>query len=60
MEILGKFNFNLIYQPGRELLQANALLQVYVQQSTSDGDLDPDWPMWYPLVKTTAIPQNIR
>ena len=34
MDILGIFNSNLIYQPGRDLLQANALLQIYVQQST--------------------------
>ena len=51
MEILGNFNFNIIYQPGLKLLQTNALLQIYIQQSTSDSDLDPDWPMWYPLVK---------
>ena len=45
------FNFNLIHHPGFELLQADALLQIYVQQSMSDSKLDPDWPMWYTLVK---------
>lgn len=58
MRILGNFNFNLIYQPGREFLQANTLLQIYVKQSTSDSYLDPDWPMWYPKVKNNKCPSE--
>ena len=54
METLGNFNFNLTYCPGWELLQANALSRIYVQQSKSDGALDPNWPMWYPLIKNNS------
>ena len=59
MKILGKLNFDLIYQTGRELIQANDFLQIYSQQSTSDSDLNPDWPMWYLLVKNNKYPSEI-
>ena len=59
METLGNFNFNLTYRPGCELLQANALSRIYVQQSKSDGALDPDWPMWYPLIRNNDYPAEI-
>ena len=36
METLGNFNFNLTYRPGCELLQADALSRIYVQQRKSD------------------------
>ena len=59
METLGNFNFNLTYCPGCELLQANALSCIYVQQSKYDGALDPDCPMWYPLIRNNDYPAEI-
>ena len=59
METLGNFHFNLTYRPGHELLQADALSRIYVQQSKSDSALDPDWPMWYPLVKNNSYPLEV-
>ena len=47
MELIGNFGFKLTYRPGRELLQADALSRIYVQELQSDGSLDPDWPMYY-------------
>ena len=54
METLGNFHFNLTYHPGCELLQADALSCIYVQQSKSDGALDFNWPMVYPLIKNNS------
>ena len=54
MESLGDFHFNLKYCPGCELLQADALSRIYVQQSKSDGALNPNWPMWYLLIKNNS------
>ena len=47
MELLGNFNLNLTYHPGKELLQVNALLWLYIHNAQAKGDLDPDWPMLY-------------
>ena len=54
METLGNFHFNLTYCSGCELLQADALSRIYVQQSKSDGALDPNWPMWCLLIKNNS------
>ena len=59
METLGNINFNLTYCSGCKLLQANALSRIYVQQSKSDSVLDPDWPMWYPLIRKIDYPAEI-
>ena len=54
METLGNFHFYSTYHPGCELLQAFALSHIQVQQSKSDGALDPNWPMWYLLIKNNS------
>ena len=59
MEALGDFHFNLTYHPGCELLQADALSRIYIQQSKSDSALNPDWPMWYPLIKNNSYPLEV-
>ena len=59
MELIGNFDFKLTYHPGRELLQANALSCIYVQELQSDGSLDPDWPMYYALIKNNIYPTNV-
>ena len=59
METLGNFHFNLTYRPGCELLQNDALSCIHVQQSKSDGALDPHWPMWYPLIKNNSYPLEV-
>ena len=59
MKTLDNFHFNLTYRPGCELLQADALSRIYVQQSKSDGALKPNWPMWYPLIKNNSYPLEV-
>ena len=59
MEFIGNFDFKLTYRPGRELLQANALSHIYVQELQSDGSLNPDWPMYYALMKNNIYPTNV-
>ena len=54
METLSNFHFNLTYCPGCELLQADALSRIYVQQSKSDGALEPNWSMCYLLTKNNS------
>ena len=45
IELLGNFNFNLIYYPSYKLIQADALLHIYIQQLKLKDELNPDWPM---------------
>ena len=59
MKALGNFDFNLNYCPGCELLQANSLSRIYVQQRKSDSALDPEWPMWYTLDKNNKYPSEL-
>ena len=59
MELIGNFDFKLTYCPGRELLQADALSCIYVQELQSDGSLDPDWPMYYALMKNNIYPTDV-
>ena len=59
MELIGNFDFKLTYRPGRELLQADALSRIYVQELQSDGSLDPDWPMYYALMKNDIYPTDV-
>ena len=47
MELLGNYNLTITYQPGCELVQADALSHIYIQNSKAEGELDPDWPMVY-------------
>lgn len=51
IELIGNFDFKLKCRLGRELLQADDLSCIYVQELQSDGSLDPDWPMYYALMK---------
>ena len=59
MELIGNFDFKLTYHPGCELLQANALSCIYVQELQSDGSLNPDWPMYYALMKNNIYPTDV-
>ena len=59
MELIGNFDFKLTYRPGRELLQADALSRIYVQELQSNGSLDPDWPMYYALMKNDIYPTDV-
>ena len=59
MELIGDFDFRLTYCPGCELLQADALSCIYVQELQSDGSLDPDWPMYYALMKNDIYPTDV-
>ena len=59
IELIGNFDFRLTYRPGRELLQADALSCIYVQELQSDESLDPDWPMYYALMKNDIYPTDV-
>ena len=59
MEKLGNYNLTLQYCPGRELLQANVLSIIYIQNAQADGDLNPDWPMYYAHADKGEYPANI-
>ena len=45
MRILGRYNVNIEYKPGQELLTADALSRLYVRSTTGSDQLDPDWPL---------------
>ena len=57
--MIGNFDFKLTYHPGSELLQAEALNCIYVQELQSDGSLDPDWPMYYALIEYDIYPTDV-
>ena len=59
IELIVNFDFKLTYCPGCELLQAEALSCIYVQKLQSDGSLDPDWPMYYALMKNNIYPTDV-
>ena len=59
MKLIVNFDFRLTYRPGRELLHANALSRIYVQEIQSDGSIDPDWPMYYALLKNNIYPTDV-
>ena len=60
MKLIVNFDFRLTYHPGCELLQADALSCICVQELQSDGSLDPDWPMYYALMKNNIIIQHFK
>ena len=47
MEKLGNYNLTLHYCPGKELIQADALSRIYIQNAQVEGELSPEWPMLY-------------
>ncbi|KAJ9065865.1 hypothetical protein DSO57_1015293 [Entomophthora muscae] len=47
VERLSPYQLRIEYKPEKELVTADALLQLYVASITGDNDLDPDWPMLY-------------
>ena len=59
MKLTGNFDFKLTYRSGRELLQAKALSCIYVQELQSYGSLNPDWPMYYTLMKNDIYSTNV-
>ena len=59
MEILGNYNLQIVYRPGRELIQADALSRIYIQNSKSEGELDPDWSMCYAHSEKGKYPTDI-
>ena len=59
MEILGNYNLNVTYLPDWELVQADALSRIYIQNSKSEGELDPDWPIIYAHGEKGIYPSNL-
>jgi hypothetical protein len=45
MVYLSRFNINIQYKPGKELVTTDALSQLYVCAAHRTTGLDPDWPL---------------
>lgn len=45
MEILERFNSKIQYKPGKELVTADALSQLYICNTQGEKSLDPNWPL---------------
>ena len=58
--MIGNIDFELTYRLESELLQADNLSCIYVQELQSDGSLDPDWPMYYDLMRNDIYPTDVK
>ncbi|KAJ9084198.1 hypothetical protein DSO57_1026967 [Entomophthora muscae] len=54
VECLSPYQLRIKYKPGKELITADALSQLYIAFITGDDGLDPDWPILYLCPEATC------